>query len=343
MQNASLMRLSFFAFIAVAMSYGIANGGMFVTPIGGTPYEDWTIVNYLDLQSGSGRVDYRGGNYTYDGHDAIDFTLPNFAAMDAGVDVVAAGDGIVTAIRDGEYDRWSRVNPNPGQNANLVYIYHGDGIFTGYLHLKNGSVSVQPGDLVVAGQKLGEVGSSGNSTDAHLHFSVYENGEAVETYLDPDRWWIDPLPYSGDVAGSLDHGITNSVPTTADLVERPVDHDVYRQIDGPGQGVVLWAHLHGFSSGDDIDVYFYKPDGTEYFHSQETVGNIRYGWRLAATTLPDIPDLGEWQVDYQRNGTSLFTETFTVVVPEPTGFVLGTFGIAIIAGFAMRRRSRSRS
>jgi hypothetical protein len=44
-----------------------------ITPLGGTPYEDWTIVNYVDLDKGSpGVLDYRGGNYTYDGHDAID-------------------------------------------------------------------------------------------------------------------------------------------------------------------------------------------------------------------------------------------------------------------------------
>lgn len=60
-----------------AQSYAV----QFVTPLGGQPFKDWTIVNYVDTNPGAGVSDYRGGIYSYSGHDAIDFTLPNFAAM----------------------------------------------------------------------------------------------------------------------------------------------------------------------------------------------------------------------------------------------------------------------
>ncbi|WP_408003879.1 M23 family metallopeptidase [Puerhibacterium puerhi] len=46
-----------------------------------------------------------------------------------------------------------------------VVVDHGDGVWAVYAHLRRGSVRVAPGDVVAAGQQLGEVGSSGNTSD----------------------------------------------------------------------------------------------------------------------------------------------------------------------------------
>ena len=253
-------------FFLLGSSTGIVDGQSFVSPIGGTAYEDWTIVNYVDLDSGLGAQDYLGGNYTYNGHNAIDFTLANFAAMDAGVTVNAAAGGTVTQVHDGEFDRWSRANPNTGGALpNYVVIDHGSGVVTEYLHLRKDSINVGVGDTVTAGQLLGQVGSSGNSSDAHLHFAVYQNGVNTETYQDPSLWWQDPLPYAGDVHGALDHGVINFNPTLNDLVERPAEYNAFDVQDG-SQTVRSWASLFGFQDGDDLDYYFYDPSGDEYAH-----------------------------------------------------------------------------
>ena len=53
-------------------------------------------------------------------------------------------------------------------------IYHGNGLYTRYLHLDSLSVSV--GQQVTKGQKLGVMGNTGNSFGAHLHFDVMLNG-----------------------------------------------------------------------------------------------------------------------------------------------------------------------
>ncbi|QEG33582.1 M23 family metallopeptidase [Bythopirellula goksoeyrii] len=302
--------LTMFGFVIPAISCVAAQD--FVLPIGGTPYEDWTIVNYVDLDPSSDIEDWRGGGYTYNGHNAIDFTLPNFAAMDAGVDVYAARSGTVIHINDGEYDRWSRVNPNPGDLPNYVVIDHGGGIVTEYLHLKNSSIPVAVGQSVSAGQKIGEVGSSGYSSDAHLHFAVYDSGTVVETYLDPASWWESPLAYAGDVAGTLDFGIVDHIPTTAELVDRPIDHDVFYRSDGSGQVAYSWVNLFGFDPGDDLDYYFYRPDGSEQAHWHWTTGEIRYGWWYAGIGLPAVPALGEWTLTAQRNGTTLYSDSFWV-------------------------------
>jgi murein DD-endopeptidase MepM/ murein hydrolase activator NlpD len=218
------------SFVMVGLA-STASGQPFVSPIGGMPYVDWTIVNYSDLDSTEGIVDYRGGNYTYNGHNAIDYILANFAAMDAGVPVYAAADGTVLFAHDGEHDRCSRVSPC-GDFPNYIWIQHANGVITDYLHLKKGSINVSVGQQVVAGQQIALVGSSGLSSDAHLHFTVRQNGAFVETYQDPARWWINPVPYADDVAGSLDHGITNHYPSTTELVDRPLDHPVFQQADG---------------------------------------------------------------------------------------------------------------
>lgn len=54
--------------------------------------------------------------------------------------------------------------------GNYVLLRHADGVYTLYAHLAPGSVVVEAGAAVVAGQRLGAVGSSGSSTEPHLHF-----------------------------------------------------------------------------------------------------------------------------------------------------------------------------
>lgn len=286
----------------------------FVSPIGGVPFKDWTIVNYLDLEAGSGVTDWNGGNFSYDGHDAIDFTLPNFAAMDAGISVLAARSGIVVATHDGEFDRWSRANPTPsGASANFVIIDHGNGVETHYWHLKKNSISVAVGDSVVTGQQIAQVGSSGYSSDAHLHFTVFQNNVEIETYLNPSYWWASPLPYAGDVAGALDSGIVDHSPTTEELVERPNDYNIFDLLDGAGQRVVSWALVHGFADGDSVDYYFRRPDGSEQAHWSWTTGQIRYGWWEANIILPADAPLGTWTIEAQLNGVTYLEDTFEVI------------------------------
>lgn len=331
-------------FLAIAWTLGAATSASalpFVLPIGGTPYVDWTIVNYVDLDPGPGVLDFNGGPYSYNGHDAIDFTLANFAAMDAGISVNAAAAGTVTSVHDGEFDRWSRVNPNPGQPGNHVIIDHGGGLETRYWHFKKDSITVNVGDTVTAGQFLGEVGSSGNSSDAHLHFAVYGAGNAIETYSSPSTFWIDPLPYAGDVAGSLDFGTTDHFPTTAELVERPQEVDVFFQTDGPGQTVGFWTHLFGIQPGDALDFYIYSPDGTEYQHQGfVTQQLIRYNWGVLPVTLPNVPDAGQWDIVMLRNGAPFVEESFLVAVPEPAAVTLA--GIMLLGLALQRRRPTSR-
>ena len=95
-----------------------------------------------------------------------------------GIDLVRAGGGAsgtpVIASKSGRVEVVQRSNSGYG---NMVLINHGDGYKTRYAHMIKGSITVSVGDYVDAGQTIGKVGSTGNSTGPHLHFEVIRNGE----------------------------------------------------------------------------------------------------------------------------------------------------------------------
>ncbi|WP_432950725.1 peptidoglycan DD-metalloendopeptidase family protein [Kribbella sp. CA-253562] len=66
---------------------------------------------------------------------------------------------------------------HPAWAGNLVRIDHGNGLETLYAHLS--SIDVPDGTRVEAGQRIGAVGSEGNSTGGHLHFEVRLGGDPV--------------------------------------------------------------------------------------------------------------------------------------------------------------------
>lgn len=83
-----------------------------------------------------------------------------------GTPIHAAGRGVVT------FAGWS------SGYGNLVRIDHGDGYETRYGHLL--TITVVRGTALQQGAIIGNVGSTGRSTGAHLHFEVRENGKPVD-------------------------------------------------------------------------------------------------------------------------------------------------------------------
>jgi hypothetical protein len=61
-------------------------------------------------------------------------------------------------------------------SGNFVIIETSDG-YAVYAHAQTGSIIVAPGDKVTAGQKLANVGHSGNSTAPHLHFQLMDHAD----------------------------------------------------------------------------------------------------------------------------------------------------------------------
>lgn len=147
------------------------------------------------LLSNSACTDFMGRGFPncYNGHEGTDYTLSGgFAAMDAGsVSIIAAAAGTVVLARDGYYDRCRATIDGVDCDgnemlANAVLLEHPSGIRTLYWHMKTGSVAVEVGQEVQAGDHLGLVGSSGISSLPHLHFGVeLLDGRAIDPYGGP--------------------------------------------------------------------------------------------------------------------------------------------------------------
>lgn len=119
-----------------------------------------------------------------------------------GVPVLAAADGVVVKLVTGSREAppmlrlpgedmgayYGRIGAQqavnlaagpPGVVGESVVIDHGNGEYSLYAHLQPGSLAVRLGEPVKAGQPVGRLGSSGNSTEAHLHFQVCDRPDAV--------------------------------------------------------------------------------------------------------------------------------------------------------------------
>ena len=146
--------------------------------------EEWYGTFVVSAYKDEGGQDWNcGGNY-YSGHNGTDFAIyGSWTTMSYGVDVVAAADGTVSSAHDGEPDDCTSGGCG---TANYVILRHDDGRSTLYWHFKTWSVTVNTGDRVTCGQKLGEVGSSGNSTGPHLHFEPRTSGNSpIEPFVGP--------------------------------------------------------------------------------------------------------------------------------------------------------------
>ena len=91
-------------------------------------------------------------------------------AMHEGVDFVA-GHGTPIKAAAGGIVIYSDYHSGYG---NMLEVDHGNGLVSRYGHASKRLV--KEGDVVLRGQKIGEVGSTGRSTGPHLHFEVLLNG-----------------------------------------------------------------------------------------------------------------------------------------------------------------------
>lgn len=103
----------------------------------------------------------------------------------SGTDFAAPGGTPIHALTDGEV-----VFVGPlGGGGNAVRVKHnieGKTVFSQYKHMLDGSFAVKVGQQVKAGDQLGAVGSTGDSTGNHLHFEIMPDRE--ENFVDPVPW-----------------------------------------------------------------------------------------------------------------------------------------------------------
>jgi murein DD-endopeptidase MepM/ murein hydrolase activator NlpD len=106
---------------------------------------------------------YDNGSTDLSVHNGVDLALPE------GTPVAACGRGRVVMAKERVVTGWT------------VVIEHLPGLYSLYFHMSG--VTVEEGDLVEKGQRVGLLGTTGLATGPHLHWEVQAGGVAV----DPDR------------------------------------------------------------------------------------------------------------------------------------------------------------
>lgn len=99
-----------------------------------------------------------------------------------GLDFAANEGDIVKASAKGKVILAGHTDKGFVVNGNCIFIDHGHGVISAYLHLSK--ILVQEGEIVKKGQEIGKVGSTGIATGPHLHWGIYVFGKPVE----PELW-----------------------------------------------------------------------------------------------------------------------------------------------------------
>lgn len=285
-------------------------------PVAGNQGEEWVIVNYLDWDS-MGVSDYNCGTKSYDGHQGTDFVIRSFAAMDDSVAVYAVAAGTVTYTIDNLYDRETSGDTSK-RLGNYVAISHPNSYYTYYAHLKQHSVQVEVGDIVAAGELIGYVGSSGNSTDPHLHFELWYDslyvvdpfagtcGNVVFAFIDPPAYdtslnvWESGLHIKKEL-------------TINDLRERVKTIIKPYVIDSSSDSLLyFWSHIYGLRKGKELSLKWFNPKNEEWFVYSYTLDQDY--WYYYYWSYIDHQNLspGDWEVKLYYDDTEIATQTFKV-------------------------------
>ena len=286
-----------------------------VQPIEGVQGKDFIIVNYVDWLD-SGIVDANCRTKTYDGHQGTDYTLRSFQHMDTGVNVLAAAQGVVTFVKDGLFDRETEGDVSKGL-GNYIAIRHPNKYYTYYGHLKKGSIPVKEGDTVKEGQVIGQVGSSGNSTDPHLHFEVwYDSLYLVDPFIgacgNDSSLFYNPSTYDTSLYiweyGMHDTLIDlNALRERIQTVQAPF---VFRPT--ATTPVLFWSHLSGLKKGDELTIRWIAPNQTLWFTFSNTLEkDWWYYYYFSHINNVDLTK-GEWKAILELNGKEIISQPFLV-------------------------------
>ena len=160
------------------------------------PYTVSSLLEQLKLKYGN-----RNFSYTNDINGTIQWPFPvpvpissgfgpriapcgGCSSMHEGIDFTPGRGVAVGSIADGVVSTVIASHAGLGNHVIVDHVINGQLVQSVYAHMLDGSMTVTVGEAVKVTQKLGEVGSTGESTGAHMHLEIYLNNVPV----DPFAW-----------------------------------------------------------------------------------------------------------------------------------------------------------
>jgi Peptidase family M23 len=277
--------------LLVAAPVAAASPHDLALPVDCRPGTDCWLLRYVDHDPGQGVRDYMCGGLSGDGHKGTDIAIRDLAAMAVGVEVRAAAAGVVDALRDGMADvsvgETGRQAVEGQECGNGIRLAHGDGWTTWYCHLRRGSLMVEKGDRVAAGQPLGLVGLSGDTSFPHLHFDLRHGDEAIDPFVGAERGaecgpgrqplWaaavMAQLPYQPVLLTNA--GFAVAAPNKDD-VRRGWHQASALPVTSPA--LVLWVEGYWFEPRDRVRLRLLGPDGGAILDQAFEVDERRQRW-----------------------------------------------------------------
>uniref|UniRef100_UPI0028D286D7 M23 family metallopeptidase n=1 Tax=uncultured Frigoribacterium sp. TaxID=335377 RepID=UPI0028D286D7 len=152
--------------VAPVSEYASTSSSTFSNDVAGTV--QWPFATGVPISSGFGGRHVTNCGFCSTFHNGLDF-VPG-----AGSPIQAIADGTVSAVTGpgGAF----------GNHVEIEHVIGGEKVTSTYSHMQTGSVQVSVGEKVTVGQLVGKVGSTGNSTGAHLHFEIHLGGVPVDPY-----------------------------------------------------------------------------------------------------------------------------------------------------------------
>lgn len=303
--------------------------GEFGPPVDCWPGVTCFIQAFPDINDDDGVSDPFCGPMSSDNHSGTDIRILTMGHARAGsATVIAIADGVVRARRDGVEDRIIR---NDGDLkavedkvcGNGVIVTHNGGYESQYCHMRRGSVRVEIGDRIRAGEPLGLIGASGLASFPHLHLSIFRDGKKIDPATgrllgdtcnpnpDPDisLWREDVFP-----------AMTNHAPQilamglAGDRVEHStlVDPGLPSPPTTSSKGLVAWAWILNPAKGDIITIELLDDRGKSIRVNDSGEINSRKATLSIFTGVSGAPTPGFYlsSVKLVRDGNIILERTF---------------------------------
>jgi murein DD-endopeptidase MepM/ murein hydrolase activator NlpD len=295
----------------------------FLWPLAQTPGFNergfYGISNFVDHNPAvpNQLLDYNCGNRTYDlasgyNHKGIDIAtwpFPWKKMYQNAVQIVSAAAGTIIAKHDGNADQ-NCAFCTSACFWNAVYIMHSDGSVAWYGHMKTNSLTPKAvGQTVAAGEYLGIVGSSGNSTGPHLHLEVYADNtysQLVDPFAGPcnnlngsTSWWASQPPYHVSTLMKLmTHG---NPPVSGGCPGNEIENAKVNFISG--ERVYIGTYYRDQQVGQQAIHTVYRPDNTVFLTWTHILNNnYSLSWWYHFINLPNPAATGIWRHEVVYNG-----------------------------------------